>query len=237
MSRDRDTVLDDLQPTYDFNDHLEKDETIIWSDVPHPAFVIATLESTALTGVAVMLSFGILICFILSWGPIILILMTLAILLIIRPEIVALLHRRKTRYALTNKRLFFKIWTIYGTQIKSMRLVDINQVTIDVKANNIGTLYFMPKSNSAFYKKSWLSIEKPRFVTKEVTTGIRRQYPTFEFILEARAIRAMISEQHQLAIEANRKSVLDLKELSNEDQVLPLKEEITLERKPSEGSD
>jgi len=239
MSRDRDTVIDDLQPTYDFNDHLEEDETIIWSDVPHPGFVFASLEEPVLSTIAVFLLFGIGVCSLFFWGPIMIVLGLLALLLLIRPEIVALLHRHKTRYALTNKRVFFKIWTIFGTQIKSMNLEDIDQVTIDEKTNGTGTLYFMPKSSASFYKKSWLSsrFDKPRFVTKDVTTGNRRQYPTFEFILEAKEIRAVISEQHHLAIEANRKSELELKEISNEEEVLSLKEEITLERKPSEGSD
>jgi|GEM_PF-6815380 len=222
----RNTVLDDIQLTYDFNDHLAKDEIIVWSDIPKPISASYQLKKSW-DLLSVVFYFFILGMSFLVFGytAAVIVIVTFISILITLPKSNFQFRKDRTRYALTNKRLFFKLWSITGTKIHIIPLEFVDRVTIDSEEDGRGTLYFFINKNSGFFTSTWYSneLDQPQFTTESIDRGETRQCPTFESIPNGEEVRQQIMTE----LSKNKKSVKQ----ASEKQELPSLPDDTLELK------
>jgi len=212
----RNTVLDDIQLTYDFNDHLEKDEIIVWSDIPKPISVSYQLKKSW-DLLSVVFYFFILGMSFLVFGysAVVIAIVTFISILITLPKSNFRFRKDRTRYALTNKRLFFKLWNITGTKIHVIPLEYVDRVTIDSEEDGRGTLFFLINKDSGFYTRTWYSAaqDHPQFTTQSIDRGETRQCPTFESVPNGEEVRQLIMTE----LSKNQKSI----QQESEKQELP----------------
>jgi len=186
-------ILDDIQLTYDFNDHLEEDESIVWSGKPNPGVVISALERTGTSLLYVLIFFfWIILGSTTTSLAVIAISILVSVCLLARPQLMFYINKRKTSYALTNKRLFFKLWSWKGTKIHWLKLDDIEQIPCKELKDKKATLHFIVNNSSEFYGKRQ---NKPSFITRNIESRKVRKNPTFELVPEALELKEIILEQ------------------------------------------
>jgi hypothetical protein len=170
--------LDEIQKTF------STDETLKWSGNPNPKFSFTLLEFgghfDALTGLTSILGFmlgGILFGSYTfykaeNWVGLVLTLIIGLISLFI-PDILKHKRKQNTKYAFTNKRVYFQLWRWGKTNLHSIDLKDITQITVEEYKDKSGILHFLPKKPFDFY-------------TYDFVSGEKRFYPTFEMVADVR---------------------------------------------------
>lgn len=161
-------------------DYLSEKEGIEWEGSPNPKFSITLLESEGYydvrTGPTSTLGFilggmaigGYLFYTHENWMGFILT-MLIGLGLIASPDIVKHIRKKKTRYAFTKNRVFFKLWRWGKERVHIIDLADIVKITWQEYEDKSGTAHFFTNKPPGFY-------------TYDFVTGRRRDYPTFEMV-------------------------------------------------------
>jgi len=176
------------QPNNTFFTEIEKtfstDESLKWEGNPNPKFSFTLLELgghfDAITGLTSILGF-MLVPVIFgtyyfykaeNWLGLILTLIFGLIFLSI-PDLLKHKRKQNTKYAFTNKRVYFQLWRWGKISIHSIDLKAIAQINIEEFKDKSGILHFLPKKPFDFH-------------TYDFVSGERRHYPTFEMVKEVR---------------------------------------------------
>lgn len=162
---------------------LNKGEEIIWEAEPINKRNFAFLEvgggydpiHTFYSPLGSVLGFGFLFGFYFyakeSWiGMVMTLIITLAILII--PEVIKSKRRNNTKYFLTDRRVFFKLWNWGKGQIEFLNYEDIGQINLETFNDNSGNIYFFTPKET-------------RIKTYDFAKGQQRHCPTFEQIPNA----------------------------------------------------
>lgn len=86
---------------------------------------------------------------------------------------------RKTQYAFSEKTIFFKIPTIFGSRMHTISFENIKQITADHGSNGKSTIYFILKAPT-------------NFRTMDLEGYRSQHYPTFEKMTNGRAVYAQL---------------------------------------------
>jgi hypothetical protein len=159
---------------------LEENETIIWKGCPKPEFRITLLElgtyfdvATGATSILTILVFGMLfgVYKFYTAGNLVGIALTLIVGLSITlaPDLLKNKRKRNTKYAFSNRRVYFQLWRWGKTSFHSIELSDVAKITYQEYKDKSGVIHFLPKKPFDFY-------------TYDFLTGGRRFYPSFEMV-------------------------------------------------------
>jgi len=158
-------------------DQLSNTEKIIWVGKPKLVFGFTPLEhgNMSLQDGPANFQFGIL-AIALSFGFIeyqrdhhtfAMILIALGFFVFLLPDLLKRIRRVRTKYILTNQRVFFKLWRYGNHSIHHIPLNELNDVRYKEHKDKSGILFFIPKRN-------------PGFQTIDFYGSVHRPYPTFE---------------------------------------------------------
>ncbi|MEM6966628.1 MAG: hypothetical protein AAF573_17820 [Bacteroidota bacterium] len=175
----KDLILDDLIVNQ-INKEIQRGEKIIWEGQPQKsldfsfsrsdALVSAWIERMVILGIfglfaLISLLIGIDIYTYLKFY------ITLAILVSFIPEALRILQRKKTRYLITNKRIFFQLWHNFKTEFHSIEFDEIKNVVHILETKKDGVVF--------------IGVKNPYripFDTYNLYSGERRHQPTLEMI-------------------------------------------------------
>jgi hypothetical protein len=166
-----------LDQELEFN--LEEGEEVIWKGAPKSYFSFYPIEvfrrdvaNSWTTLFFILLVAGIILSYNYYTGSKwlhfqIVAFLTLFIALV--PDIIKNYRKRQTAYAVTNKRVFFQLWSWGWSKLHVLPLQDIKLIRYEEYKEKEGTIYFILH-------------EQPKFKTRDFFSGARRHFPTFELV-------------------------------------------------------
>lgn len=171
---------------------LEPNESLIWRGKPNPPFSISLLEvdgyHDVVTGPVNPLSIilGIVIFgiwhFVTNEMWLVVVLMSIiGVAVLAAPELIKRRRKKKTEYAFSRNRIFFKLWYLWKERIVAVDFNDIGKITTETYKDKAGVIYFMMKN-------------EPQFKTYDFITSERRFHPTFEFVAEVENLSSQLRE-------------------------------------------
>lgn len=161
-------------------EYLFEKEEIEWQGSPNPKFSITLLEQEGyydvMTGPSSILGYilggmavgGYLFYTHDNWVGFVLT-MLIGLAIIASPDILKNIRKKKTRYAFTKNRVFFKLWRWGKESVHIIDLADIVKITWQEYEDKSGVIHFFPNKSLDFY-------------TYDFVTSRRRDYPTFEMV-------------------------------------------------------
>ena len=172
---------------------LTKDEVIIWQGEPKPKFSFTLLELgghyDAMTGLTSI--FGFVLAGIIFFGyrfytteKWLLLILTLIIggLILIIPDVIKHKRKQNTKYVVTNRRVFFRLWNFGKVTIHSIELQHIAKITMELYKDKSGILHFLPEKPFGFYTKDFISGEKRHYPTFEMIENVQGVHEQLEFL-------------------------------------------------------
>lgn len=175
----KDLILDDLIVNQ-INKEIQRGEKIIWEGQPqksldfslsrNDAMVSSWIERLLIIGIFGIFGFFSLIIG-LSVGIYMKSYIMLAILVSFIPEVLRILQRKRTRYLITNQRIFFQLWRNFKTEFHSIQFDEIKNVVYVLETKKDGVIF--------------LGVKRPYripFDTYNLFSGERRHQPTLEMV-------------------------------------------------------
>lgn len=165
------------------NQHLvawSDDKDLLWEGHPKPEFRITLLELgtyfdvlTGATSVFAFIVFGMLfgVYKFYTANNLLGIVMTLLVglLIILSPDLLKNKRKRNTRYAFSNRKVYFQLWRWGKITFHSIDLSEVARISYQEYKDKSGVIHFIPKRSFDFYTYDFLK-------------GSRRFYPTFEMV-------------------------------------------------------
>jgi hypothetical protein len=178
---------------------LLKDEVIEWEGQPHHSLNLPwaskgqhydTLSEGCNFPVVIftiMLTLGYYFYVHENWVALIFNLIT-GHAIIFTPDVLQYLRMKNTRYAFSQKRVFFQLWRWGKKRIHTIDFNEIDKITYQEYQDKSGVIHFMPKTQFDFY-------------TYDFGGGGKRFYPSFELVPEVTALQKRLET---LRVQATR---------------------------------
>lgn len=161
------------------SENLLENETILWIGEPKPTFTISLWNGinasfsveypTPINSGSNMFGGLLLLLTILTFLSGAWLVGFILLFILLFPDLIRLLRRRYTKYAITNKRFVFQLWWWGFSSFNSIPLKRIIKLQKDEVLKNCGSITLFMNGEHEFWTRD--------FVTSEMSV-----YPTFEMI-------------------------------------------------------